>query len=344
MGSHRRRASSGPVIGAGTAGTAVGVLSVTAAALGALPAAAAPAAPHGDARAEVDRLYQEAEKATESYDRADERADALRREVHDRQDRIARRQLRVNSLRDALGSVAGAQYRSGGLDPAVALLLSGDPADYLDKAAVLDRIGAHQAEQLHDLRQSLRALSQERAEAGRALAELARSRTAVASHKRTVERKLARARLLLNSLSPADRAAYDRAARLGRDDLPSGPDGGPAASGRAAAAVAAARSALGRPYVWGANGPSGFDCSGLMQWSYAQAGVHLPRTSQEQRFAGRRIPLSQARPGDLVVYRSDAGHVAMYMGHGRVIHAPYPGAPVRYDPVDMMPVASVTRV
>ncbi|NEA47970.1 C40 family peptidase, partial [Streptomyces sp. SID10815] len=114
--------------------------------------------------------------------------------------------------------------------------------------------------------------------------------------------------------------------------------------GRAAAAVAAARSALGRPYVWGANGPSGFDCSGLMQWSYAQAGVHLPRTSQEQRFAGRRIPLSQARPGDLVVYRSDAGHVAMYMGHGRVIHAPYPGAPVRYDPVDMMPVASVTRV
>ncbi|NEA48616.1 hypothetical protein G3I35_20690, partial [Streptomyces sp. SID10815] len=184
----------------------------------------APAAPHGDARAEVDRLYQEAEKATESYDRADERADALRREVHDRQDRIARRQLRVNSLRDALGSVAGAQYRSGGLDPAVALLLSGDPADYLDKAAVLDRIGAHQAEQLHDLRQSLRALSQERAEAGRALAELARSRTAVASHKRTVERKLARARLLLNSLSPADRAAYDRAARFGRDDLPSGPD------------------------------------------------------------------------------------------------------------------------
>ncbi|MEU2875466.1 hypothetical protein ABZ651_03605, partial [Streptomyces sp. NPDC007070] len=222
MGSHRRRAPSGSVRGAGTA---VSVLSVTAAALGALPAGAAPAAPaapHGDARTEVDRLYQEAEKATESYDRADERADALRREVHDRQDRIARQQSRVNDLRDALGSVAGAQYRSGGLDPAVALLLTDDPADYLDKAAVLDRIGAHQAEQLRDLRQALRELDQERTEATRALTELARSRAAVASHKRTVEQKLARARRLLNSLSPAERAAYARASRLGRADLPAG--------------------------------------------------------------------------------------------------------------------------
>ncbi|MEU3174060.1 C40 family peptidase, partial [Streptomyces sp. NPDC007000] len=121
------------------------------------------------------------------------------------------------------------------------------------------------------------------------------------------------------------------------------PDGA-AASGRAAAAVAAARSALGKPYVWGANGPSGFDCSGLMQWSYAQAGIALPRTSQAQRHAGTQVPLAQARPGDLVVYRPDGSHVGMYTGNGQVIHAPYPGAPVRYDPVGMMPVSSVTRV
>jgi cell wall-associated NlpC family hydrolase len=96
--------------------------------------------------------------------------------------------------------------------------------------------------------------------------------------------------------------------------------------------------------VWGANGPSGFDCSGLVQWSYAQAGISLPRTSQAQRHAGHQVPLSQARPGDLVVYRSDASHVGLYAGNGQVIHAPYPGAPVRYDPVGMMPVSSVTRV
>ncbi|MFD8610876.1 NlpC/P60 family protein [Streptomyces sp. NPDC059631] len=345
MGSHRRLAPSGPDRGTGAARAAVTVLSAAAAALGALPAAApAAAAPHGGTRAEVDRLYHEAEKATEDYDRADERADALRRLVHDAQDRIARRQQRVNTLRESIGSVAGAQYRSGGIDPSLALLFSRDPAEYLDRASTLDRISAHQAGELQALRQALRSLAQQRAEATGALAELEKSRTAVAAHKHTVERKLAQARRLLNSLSRAERAAYTRTSRSGRDDLLSGPDAGPAASGRAAAALAAARSALGRPYVWGANGPSGFDCSGLMQWAYAQAGVHLPRTSQEQRYAGRQIPLSQARPGDLVVYRSDASHVAMYVGGGRVIHAPHPGAPVRYDPVNMLPISSVTRV
>ncbi|MEU3842609.1 NlpC/P60 family protein [Streptomyces sp. NPDC028635] len=341
MGSHRRRlAHSGFDRGACAA---LSVLSVAAAALGAVPAGSAVAAPQGDARAEVDRLYEEAEKATEAYNKADERTDTLRRQVGDSQDLIARQQEKVNELRETLGSLAGAQYRSGGMDPAVALLFSADPDDYLDKASVLDRITAHQAGQLHELQGALRELAQERAEATRQLAELERSRAAVARHKKTVEHKLAKARQLLNSLPDAERAAYERTSRSGRTDLPD-PVGAVPASGRAAAAVAAARAALGRPYVWGANGPTGFDCSGLMQWAYARAGVHLPRTSQEQRFAGRQVPLSQARPGDLVVYRSDASHVGMYVGNGRVIHAPYPGAPVRYDPVGMMPISSVTRV
>ena len=89
----------------------------------------------------------------------------------------------------------------------------------------------------------------------------------------------------------------------------------------------AARAAIGKPYIWGANGPSGFDCSGLMQWSYARAGVGLPRTSQEQRYAGHQVPLSEAKPGDLVAYRHDASHIAMYVGNGQVVHAPYPGRP-----------------
>ncbi|GGT04382.1 MULTISPECIES: C40 family peptidase [Streptomyces] len=334
MGSHRRLAPPGFDRGA----LALCVLSA-AAALGAVPAQAAPGA---DTRAEVDRLYEEAEKATQAYDKADENAGRLRREIRDTQDHIARQQQRVNELREQLGSLAGAQYRSGGIDPAVALLFSADPDDYLDKASTLDRIGARQAGRLRELQSVLRALAQERAEAAGTLAELERSRKAVAAHKRTVERKLARARQLINALPAGERAAYDRASRGSRADLPE-PTGAAAPEGRAAAALAAARSALGRPYVWGANGPSGFDCSGLMQWAYAHAGIHLPRTSQEQRFAGRQVPLSQARPGDLVVYRSDASHVAMYAGNGQVIHAPYPGAPVRYDPVGMMPVSSVTR-
>ncbi|MEU3414502.1 NlpC/P60 family protein [Streptomyces sp. NPDC006658] len=329
MGSHRRLALSGFDRGAAA-------LCVLSAALGAVPAHAAPGA--GD-RAEVDRLYAEAEKATQAYDKAEERAGELRRRLGATRDHLARQQQRVNDLREQLGSLAGAQYRSGGIDPAVALLFSAEPEEYLEKAATLDRIGARQAGRLTELRAVLRELAQERAEAAGTLAELERSRRAVAAHKRTVERKLARARRLLKAMPARERAAYDRASRGTRADLPVPA----AADGRAAAALAAARTALGRPYVWGANGPAGFDCSGLTQWAYAHAGIQLPRTSQEQRFAGRRVPLSQARPGDLVVYRSDASHVALYAGHGQVIHAPYPGAPVRYDPVGMMPVSSVTR-
>ncbi|MFC8441114.1 C40 family peptidase [Streptomyces sp. BJ20] len=337
MGSHRRTApSSGSER---STALALGLLSAAATALGAVPATAAP---QEDSRAEVDRLYREAEKATEAYNAADERADALRREIADAQDAIARKQQRVNTMRETLGSLAGSQYRSGGLDPALSLLLSEDPEDYLRKASVLDRLGVHQTAELRKLRGTLRSLSQDRAEAGKRLGALERSRKAAATHKRTVEHKLAEARRLLGSLPAGERAAWDRASRSGRTDL-LGPGGAPA-SGRAAAAVAAARSALGKPYVWGANGPSGFDCSGLTQWAYAQAGVALPRTSQAQRYAGRQVQLSEARPGDLVLYRSDASHVGMYMGNGQVIHAPYPGAPVRYDPVGMMPVSSVTRV
>ncbi|WP_406492269.1 NlpC/P60 family protein [Streptomyces sp. NBC_01604] len=340
MGSHRRFAPSGFDRGASTA---LCVLSVAAAALGVLPATSAVAAPHDDTRAEVDRLYEEAEQATEAYNKADERADDLREEVGTAQDGIARQQERINRMREALGALAGAQYRSGGLDPSLALLFSDDPDDYLDKAGVLDRITARQAGELKDLQEAMRELAQERSEAAGKLSELEKSRKAVATHKRTVEKKLAKARALLNALPSDERDAYDRASRSGRTDMP---DFGSAAppSARAAAAIAAARSALGKPYVWGANGPSGFDCSGLMQWSYAQAGVSLPRTSQGQRYAGSQVPLSQAQPGDLVTYRSDASHVAMYMGNGQVIHAPYPGAPVRYDPVGMIPGATVTRV
>ncbi|MET9664081.1 NlpC/P60 family protein [Streptomyces sp. NPDC006475] len=343
MASHRRPSQPGL-----THSARVTVLSAAAAtaaaALGAAPAAVAdPGDGPDSSRATVDRLFQEAEKATEQFNKAGEKADRLREDVSHRQDSVARGQERINRMRGALGSVAGAQYRSGGMDPALALLLSADPDSYLEKAATLDRISERQATALRDLQQAQRRLGQERAEAARDLVELERSRAAVAHHKRTVERKLGEARRLLDSLPPEDRADFDRASRSGRGTLPELSGLAPS-SARAAAAVMAARNAVGRPYVWGANGPSGFDCSGLTQWSYAQAGVGLPRTSQAQRYAGRQVSLSEARPGDLVAYRSDASHIAMYMGNGQVVHAPYPGAPVRYDPVGMMPVSSVTRV
>jgi len=100
---------------------------------------------------------------------------------------------------------------------------------------------------------------------------------------------------------------------------------------RAAIAVRAALSRLGRPYVWGATGPDRFDCSGLVQWSYAQAGIHLERTTYQQINDGIPVPRSQVQPGDLVF--PHAGHVQLAVGRNLVVEAPYSGASVRIAPL-----------
>jgi cell wall-associated NlpC family hydrolase len=105
----------------------------------------------------------------------------------------------------------------------------------------------------------------------------------------------------------------------------------PPASSRAGIAVRAALSQLGKPYVWGATGPNQFDCSGLTQWSYARAGIHLDRTTYQQIYDGIPVPRSQVRAGDLVF--PNAGHVQMAIGNNLVVEAPHAGATVRISPL-----------
>lgn len=105
----------------------------------------------------------------------------------------------------------------------------------------------------------------------------------------------------------------------------------PAPTGRAGIAVRAALSRLGRPYVWGATGPDRFDCSGLVQWSYARAGVHLDRTTYQQIYDGIPVPRGQVRPGDLVF--PNPGHVQLAIGNNLVVEAPHAGATVRISPL-----------
>jgi peptidoglycan DL-endopeptidase CwlO len=102
-------------------------------------------------------------------------------------------------------------------------------------------------------------------------------------------------------------------------------------SGAGIAAVRAALSRLGRPYVWGATGPDRFDCSGLTQWSYARAGIRLHRTTYQQIHDGIPVPRSQVRPGDLVF--PYAGHVQMAIGNNLVVEAPHAGARVQISPL-----------
>ena len=110
-----------------------------------------------------------------------------------------------------------------------------------------------------------------------------------------------------------------------------------------AAALAAAQTKIGSPYVWGATGPDAFDCSGLTSWAYKQAGVDIPRTSQEQAAQGTPVDINNLQPGDLVTFYSGATHVGIYAGNGQVLNAPTEGVPVGYAPLDSMPIYNAVR-
>jgi cell wall-associated NlpC family hydrolase len=314
---------------------------------GAAPASA------DDVRQQVQGLYTQAEVAAQQYDGDREQEHVLLHRSALLQQRIAVEQQDINTMVAAMGEIAGAQYRQGGgMDPLMRLLFSARPDQFLAQASDSAQLDASTAQRLRQLQGEQRQLGQDRAEAETELARLEALRQSIAGSKAQVQRRLGHARAVLAGLTAQQRAALQRtedhlagaaaaAAQAADTALP--PGLGPA-SGQAAEALAAARSALGRPYVYGSTGPGAFDCSGLMYWSWQHAGVRLPRTSQEQLYAGRRIPLSQARPGDLVIYYRDHHHVGMYAGNGMVIHAPYPGARVRYEPVNAMPVEGVVRV
>ncbi|WP_326951029.1 MULTISPECIES: C40 family peptidase [unclassified Amycolatopsis] len=115
-----------------------------------------------------------------------------------------------------------------------------------------------------------------------------------------------------------------------------------AATGAAQTAVNAALSKLGSAYVWGATGPSTFDCSGLMQWAYKQAGITLPRNSAAQAGFGTSVSRDQLQPGDLVAYYSPVSHIGMYIGDGKMVHAPTSGDVVKISPL-MSEYAGATR-
>jgi cell wall-associated NlpC family hydrolase len=131
-------------------------------------------------------------------------------------------------------------------------------------------------------------------------------------------------------------------APLGVGTAPSGAavSGAAMAAAQLTAALRAAESRRGLPYSWGAAGPAAFDCSGLVQWAFAQAGVSMPRVAADQARAGPAVPASQLQPGDLLFYHTDPtdpgyiSHVAIYLGNGWMIQAPQPGMDVQVVPAD----------
>jgi cell wall-associated NlpC family hydrolase len=108
-------------------------------------------------------------------------------------------------------------------------------------------------------------------------------------------------------------------------------------------AVQFATAQVGKPYVWGAEGPGSYDCSGLTSQAWLAAGKGIPRTSQEQWRLLPRVPIKDMRPGDLIVYYADASHIGMYIGDGAIVHAPRPGRDVTITGAGSMEILGVVR-
>jgi cell wall-associated NlpC family hydrolase len=175
----------------------------------------------------------------------------------------------------------------------------------------------------------------------RTVVEAARAETTMptdspVAQREAMRRTVARLRTQQQHVLGARRRARRRLAlllllRYGARRRSLGPRSLPQPGNRADVAVRAALSRLGMPYVWGATGPDRFDCSGLMQWAYRQAGVSLDRTTYDQIHHGVAVPRSLVQPGDLVF--PHAGHVQMAIGNGMVVESPHAGATVRVSPL-----------
>ncbi|MCE0447480.1 NlpC/P60 family protein [Streptomyces tricolor] len=305
-------------------------------------------------KAKVDTLYREAEAATEKYNGVKEEADAAQRRLSALQDETARKQTRLNSAREALGSIAAAQYRDGGIDPAWQLALSSDPDRYLDGAAFAERAGDRQAAAVSRVRRHLREIERLRGAARVELKSLRSRQAELNRQKKTVTGKLDEARRLLARLTPgqrteatgADGTGGRRASRSAADPGSSWRGPGPSPPpphARRRPWPTPTRQAR-QPLCVGATGPNAFDCSGLVLAAYRSAGISLPRTTYGQIGAGRRVSRAELRPGDLVFFYSGSLTWASTWATARMIHAPNPSAPVRLAPVDQMPFAGATRV
>ncbi len=298
----------------------------------------------GQVRKQVDDLYAQAEKAAEQANELNDQTKVIDRRLGKLDVDVARQQKSLDSLRGQIGQFAAAEYRAGAVDSTVQLLVAKDPKEYIAQMTTAQAFAGQQGDLLVQLQSEQKRLSEQKAARQAELTRLRDARDAAKDRKKQADANAAKAKSVLNDLTAAERRrvqareqAADRSSR-GQERIPL-----PSGSGRGATALAFARAQLGEPYVFGADGPSSWDCSGLTMMAWRQAGVSLPHSSRAQYAMSAKVSRSQLQPGDLVLFYSDRHHIGMYVGNGMVIHAPRPGKSVEYIQMRYMPYAGAVR-
>lgn len=329
--------------------------------LTALPgsAAADPTPSLNEVQRRVDTLNREASDAAERYNDATVRLAETNRRMRSAQNRFAVTKRRLDAMKALVGRIAVAAYKSGGVDASVQVVLSDDPQAFLREMADLSQLNRKQATMLRGMAAARLQAAVDRKAVADQRAHARALEATLRAEKRAVESRLTQARDLLSRLEARQRARLEamrraatqralnarstalRVSRSSRGDSFPTYDG--PASGRAAEAVKTAYAQLGDPYVWGADGPDSFDCSGLTMYSWGAAGVSLPHSSAAQYDAVPHVAISDLQPGDLVFYYSPISHVGIYIGGGRIIDAPYPGLSVHVSALHSMPLVGAGR-
>jgi peptidoglycan DL-endopeptidase CwlO len=321
----------------------------------------------GTVQSRVDRLYHQAENASESYNNA-------RLELRQAQSRQAaisaqlrRQQAKVNAVRARVAADVVAQYQGQALSSTAQVLLADSPDAVIDRLTTVSAYNDQQTQMMADFAVQAKRLEMRQAASRRELSRIAATKQQLGSEKKQIDEKAAAAKQLLSTLKERAAARASRSAQRAAQaatssaaaarpaspstspsagaptSAPTGPPASVPASGRASAAVRYALAQVGDAYVYGAAGPSAFDCSGLTMMAWAQAGVGLPHSSSAQMGSGTPVSQSQLQPGDLVFYYSPVSHVGMYIGNGQIVNAENPSVGVKITGVNSMPYAGAVR-
>ena len=294
----------------------------------------ATAAPNlNQVQAQIRSLQEQAAAAGEAAQQAQVQLKTLNRTLATVQQAASQQSATVESLKKSLGAIAADQYKSGGMSQSMELLFSSNPSLYLSAAGSLESVTRKKAIQLRKYSLAKQRLNATSVTVNDKLALVKAAQRQFIAQKAAAQAKLVQAQKLLNKLSKAERARL--AALINNQENADQKQSSKLAlaanigSGRGAVALRFSIKQIGDRYVFGAAGPVYWDCSGLTMKAFGAGGVSLPHSAAAQFGYGKYIPYSKLKPGDLVFFGHPISHVGIYLGGGRMVHAPHPGARVK---------------
>ena len=284
-------------------------------------------------QARVRQLEEEATTAAEEAQEAKVKLASLNRTLAGIQAKKEVQSQSVSALSKSLSAIAVEQYKTGGLSQSLELLFSSNPALYLSAAGSLEAITRKQSVELRKYQAAKQRLTATSLTVNDKLVLVQEAQKKLAAQSARATAKLAEAELLLSKLKKEDRERLARLAQQEEDDDQKSSLAAAKAlsgvSGRSGKALQYALKQIGDKYVFGAAGMTTWDCSGLTMRAFQNAGVSLPHSSRAQYSYGKSVKRSELKPGDLVFFGRPISHVGIYIGGGKMVHAPRSGSRVK---------------